>query len=271
MFGFTKKMVGVIITGALFCALELGAKDDGSRDARELLQAAINRARVLADATNAPIYRYDKRTTIQSLNSKGEVTKTKVKLFDVTMTGGIPRERLVGVEGRKLSKRGLAAEEKKSNRWRKGMDRKKKGRSFVPGDLLDKFDFSLVRTESVRGRTTHLISFQPTQPPAAAKNFRDRIIHAMSGRIWIDSSEPEIVSLDVKLGRKVKLWAGLLAVLDQFEIRLDRKRSDLGVWYNDFADIKLNARSFLTRMRLRIREQSSNFGLKEIPAGNSPE
>lgn len=228
----------------------------------DVLNRAIERARKQADDTAGQVYLFDKRTTIDTLDSKGKVTKKKVKLFAVTMTGGVPVERLIALEGKKLSKTEIAKEEEKSSRWRQKFaegDGKSKRQSFIPADMAGKYDLAFVRVENIGNRHTWVLSFAPKTPALAAKTFADRIVNRLSGLIWIDSQDSEIARISVKLDKKLNLWAGLLGALYSFDFKLDRKRSSAGIWYNDFADIRFDARGLLKRLRMKVVEQSSNF------------
>lgn len=252
---------GLLVASILPGTPEIVAADSVP-DATELLQSAIQRARRMAEATNAPVYLYDKRTTIDTLDSKGRVTQQKVKLFEVTMTGGVPRERLIGLEGKRLSARALAQEAEKSDRWRRKFEKPEGNsnrRSFVPADMAAKFDFRYLKVDRIRDRQTHVIAFTPKSPAPAAKGFGDRIVNQLAGRLWIDVADSQITRLDVKLGEKVNLWGGLLGALNKFGFQLDRRRSDEGVWYNHLCDISLDARGLLKRLRMNIKERSSNF------------
>ncbi len=230
--------------------------------ANEIFAAAIGRARTVADNTNAPVYLYDKRTTIDTLDSEGKRIKRKVKLFLVTMTGGVPQEKLIGLEGEKLSAKEIAKEQEKSSRWRrKFIDQKDAStkRTFVPADLTKKFRLDYLRSEKRSSRQTHVIGFRPHPKGPQPKGFSDRIINQLSGTLWIDAADSEITRIEVKLGQKVNLWGGLLASLYGFEFRLDRKRSPTGVWFNHVSDISLDARGLFKRLRMKINERSSNL------------
>ncbi len=248
--------------GLLLSALPDPAFAAGLPDAAKLFRRAIERAQNLADDAAAPVYLFDKRTTIATLDSKGKVTQRKIKLFEVTMTGGVPEERLVALEGKKLSAKEIAREQEKSSRWRRKFeqaDDQSKRRSFVPADMVAKFEFGYLRAEDVNDRPNHVISFKPRSPAVEASSFGDRIVNQLSGTMWFDAADSEITRVEVRLGEKVNLWAGLLGALYKFEFKLDRRRSSEGVWYNQDADISLDARGLLKRLRMHIVERSSNF------------
>ncbi|MBG86338.1 MAG: hypothetical protein CMO80_05490 [Verrucomicrobiales bacterium] len=236
-------------------------------DATALFAKVVRRAQ--QNSTNSPVYLFDKRTTIDTFDSKGKITKRKVKLFLVTVTGGVPSEKLVALEGKKLSEKELAKEEEKSKRWSRKFTRQNDNsskRSFVPSDLAQRFELSYERAEKRDDRKIHVLSFQTRTDAPKPKTFSDRILKELSGRLWIDDTDSEISRVEVKLGKKVTLWGGVLGVLNKFEMSLLRRRSANGVWFNKAATINLDARGLFKRLRMNIDEQSSNFRKASDPA-----
>lgn len=271
----------VMRTAALvmaFCLLAGSASVDAAApDPGEIVEQAVRRAAKLAAAPAKAVHLYDKRTTIETIDSQGKVTKTKVKLFEVTLRGGVPDARLVGIEGRQLSSRQLREEDEKMRRRRRiflGQDETsgsaKRG-TFVPEDLTQRFAVSYIGVETIGGRATHVVSFAPRSPAPRAATLADKVANEMRGRLWIDVAEHEIARIDVDLRKKVKLWGGILGALDDFSYSLKRRRSGGGVWHNSEADIFLNARGLLKRLRFHVVEKSGNFrkapGLADAPDG----
>ncbi len=234
-------------------------------DPGAIVGQAVRRAAKLAEAPPKAVHLYDKRTIIETIDSDGRVSKTKIKLFEVILRGGVPDARLVGIEGRRLSPRQLREEDEKMRRHRRiflGQDEKsgssKRG-TFVPEDLARRFDLSYIGVEMVGGRAAHVISFAPRSPAPRATTMADKVANQMHGRLWIDVAEHEIARIDVDLQKKVKLWGGLLGALDDFSYSLKRRRSGEGVWFNGEADIFLDARGLLKRLRFHVIEESDNF------------
>ena len=238
---------------------------EAAPDPGEIIDRAVRRASALSAASPKAVHVYDKRTTIETLDSRGRVTKTKVKLFEVTLEGGVPDARLTRIEGRRLSERQLRKEDEAMRRRRRiflGQDEKsgaaKRG-TFVPKDMAQRFEVSYIGVERVNGRATHALAFAPKSPEPVAATLADRVANQMHGKLWIDVAENEIARIEVKLRRKVKLWGGILGRLDVFDYTLDRRRSPGGVWHNDEADILLDARGFWKRLRFHVVEKASRF------------
>jgi hypothetical protein len=87
----------------------------------------------------------------------------------------------------------------------------------------------------------------------------DRVVNKISGALWVDESEAEIVRLDLKMNEPVKFWGGILGQLDRFEWTLLRQRSRLGVWFNERSDGMVQIRKLFTSTRFKISEESFNF------------
>lgn len=261
-----KQLMGGGILIAVVCLLDGGVlAADADPDPAAIIARVVRRASNLADAPLKTVHLYDKRTTIETVNSKGEVTKTKVKLFEVTLTGGVPDARLVAIEGHRLSRKQALDEDETMRRRRRsflGQDEKsgsaKRG-TFVPDDLARRFEVSYVGVETVEGRAAHVLAFAPRSPAPRARTMAEKVANQMCGRLWIDVAEDEIARIDVQLRNRVTLWGGILGVLDDFSYELKRRRSPDGVWFNDEADIVLDARGLLKRLRFHVVEKSGNF------------
>ncbi len=230
-----------------------------------ILERVVKRAATLASADDGATWLYDKRSTIEELDAQGAVTNRKVKLFEVTVKGGVPDARFTGIEGRNLSEWEIREEDAAIRRRRRlflgGTENQGPATrgTFVPADLTRRFDVVRLRMESQAGRATHVLSFKPKSPPPAAASMADRVANHLSGTVWIDDEEAELVRVEVKLDERVKLWGGILGVVDEFTYSLKRTRGREGVWRNELADIQLDARGLTKRLRFHVVEQTSRF------------
>lgn len=260
--------------GLVAMVVVLFARADGvavRRDAAAIIKRTVERARELAEDPNEKVYRYDKRTMVESLNGKGEVAKRKFKRYEVTMKGGVPDSRLVAIEGRSLSPKQIAKEDEKLKRRKRSFMKSDKGgkeltpRTFVPEDLTHRYDVTYLREEKVDGRSMHVVSYTPKQSSPPARNLVERVANELSGTMWIDVEDCELARIEVRLVERVKLWGGFLGALDEFTYSLERARSPESVWYNDVANVGVNARGLFKRLRFRMVEKTSNFRRATAP------
>jgi hypothetical protein len=89
----------------------------------------------------------------------------------------------------------------------------------------------------------------------------DRIVNKVSGALWVDEAESEIVRLDLHMTEPVKFWGGILGQLDRFDWTLLRRRSPRGIWFNDRSDGMVQIRKLFLSTRYKILEQASPSAL----------
>lgn len=259
-----KRLIAFIVA-TVFIATAYADGLEPNRDPAEIIRRTVERARQRANDPNEIVHLYDKRTKVESLNAEGAVTKRKIKLYEVTVRGGIPESRLVAIEGRNLTAKQIAKEDEKLKRRKRAfMKADKDGkelspRTFVPEDMARRYDVVYLREERRHGRATHVLQYKPKATPPSARNLVERVANELSGTLWIDAEDYELAEIDVGLVDRVKLWGGFLGVLDGFTYSLQRQRSPEGIWHNDAAEAYINARGLFKRLRFRMMEKMSNF------------
>ena len=77
------------------------------------------------------------------------------------------------------------------------------------------------------------------------KQMTDKVLNRLSGVVWVDETEFEVVKLDVHLTEKVSMWGGLLGSMETFQMSLLRARSQEGVWFNQSFNLALEGRRLL--------------------------
>lgn len=205
---------------------------------------------------------YWRTNVIEELDTNDKLKKRTVKTYVVQQIQGLPQSKLLVVDGRPLNaaeQRWHIAEEQRLHRTLtqdKAPDYSKP-KPWLTDDILERFTFT------VTGRTNHLrrpvvmLEFKP-RSDAPNRNMTDRIVNKVSGALWVDEGDAEIVRLDLKMTEPVKFWGGILGQLDRFEWTLWRRPS-FGVWYNESSTGMVQIRKLFTSTRFKISEQSFNF------------
>ena len=248
-----------VLVGAI-----LGARGSELPAASEVLKRV--QARMELNYADAPTnrYQYTRTNVIEELDGGGKLKKRSVKTYEVLQVQGLPRAKLVAVDGRQLSP--------SEQRWRVGEEQRlqrtlaqdkapdySKPKPWLTDDILERFDFK------VTGRTNHLrrlalmVEFTPRKN-APNRNMADRVVNKISGSMWVDELESEIVRLDLRMTEPVKFWGGLVGQLDRFDFTILRRRSPLGVWFNEASDGLVQLRKLFTSTQFKISEQAANFG-----------
>jgi hypothetical protein len=206
---------------------------------------------------------YSRTNVIEELDANNKLKKRIVKTYVVQQIQGLPQSKLLVVDGRPLNaaeQRWHVADEQRLQRTLtedKAPDYAKP-KPWLTDDILERFTFTVTgRTNRMR-RSVVMLEFQP-RADAPNRNLTDRIVNKISGAVWVDERDAEIVRLDLKMTEPVKFWGGILGQLDRFEWTLWRRRSALGPWFNERSSGMVQIRKLFTSTRFRISEESFNF------------
>lgn len=233
--------------------------------ASNVLHRLVQRANQLAASDDSQHYTYEKRSLTQELNGEGEPAKTTEKLYHVVLIGGVPFQRLVKIHGRELTPSEIEKENQRETAFRQklsGVDLKKKSahkEGLVTPELISRFEFRVVKRESLHGRSALLLLFK-AKPGNPEKSLQDKLLNRFSGKLWVDEHEYEVVKLDSNMLGPVNIgWLGAAGALQQCDLALERQRLPDGVWVNTSSRFIILGRKLFTPMRFKTTEESSNF------------
>jgi hypothetical protein len=242
-------------------------------DVPVLLDRMVVRARAVAAATNEPPYVFRKQAVNDTLDGEGEVKRSKEKVYEVTLLRGMTHNRLVSVDGVRLSAEESVALSEKERRWREtyssgrgesgGGSGAERVDQLVNEKLMGRFEFTAEGWETVRGRRCVVLAFRPKAGDLPEERLMDRVINLFRGRVWVDEEEAEIARAEVATEGTMRVWGGVLGSLERFELHLDRERSRFGVWFNRHAEIRIRARRLFSLVSMRVREIGSDLRLVE--------
>jgi hypothetical protein len=233
--------------------------------AEDVIARVVERAKKKNERNLSDDYACTKLSVREELDAKGKVKDREEKISEVAWLGGIPRARLVKVNGRTLSDQERKQEAEREKKARREFseakpgeeDEKQENHSLT--ELLARFVFTTERRESLNGRKTLVLSFRPKHQELPSGKITDRVLNRLAGTVWVDEEEAEFVKVDVHLGERVTLWGGLLGALENFRLSLAWIRVADGVWLHQSATTLIEGRKVLSPMRYRITDQSTNF------------
>src|SRR5207253_322201 len=101
----------------------------------------------------------------------------------------------------------------------------------INDDLLSRFDFSVVKRESLNGRRAIVVDFRPANKKLPTHNLKDRFINKTAGRVWIDEGDWMLAKIDFHLVDSVNVVGGLVGAVKAFSFQLDRQRTPDALWY----------------------------------------
>jgi hypothetical protein len=216
-------------------------------------------------------YTFTQKITERELNDKGELKKEKVSVYEVypiadygwvqklvTENGvPLPPERAAKEEKRvasELEKAERDAPKLKEKRARQRAERKakRKAKAGEAGDgedddveistFLRACEFVSPRREHFHDRDTIVFDFRP-RAGFKPSNTGEAIVSKLSGVIWVDPVERQVVRLEARLVDSYKMGGGLLASIKSGSaFTFEQTRLDDGVWLPRFSQVNASAR-----------------------------
>jgi hypothetical protein len=182
-------------------------------------------------------YAYKERRTELHMNPFGRMGTGEVRLYEVT-PGDSERvyfRRLLAREGKPVPDAAAERQERRPTT----------GRSL--GDVLATLKFSLARRETVDGRDTIVVTFEP-RPEARPQTRQGSIAKVLKGTIWVDEAAREVIRVEATAIDSVSFGAGIVARLHEGAVvSLTRQRIDDDVWLPTAVRMKGNGRALLLR------------------------
>lgn len=229
----------------------------------EVIARAQKRLEKLAedDASRPPTY--SRTNVILQLDDNGKVEKRTEKIYAVQLIRGLPRARVVAVDGRVLSSEEQRTVRAQEERFQRAVAQEKnpdetRPKAWLNDDIRARFLFTTTGRTNFEGRSILMLAFAP-RADAPAKTMVDKVINTVHGVVWVDEAEDEIARLDMNMAKSVKFWGGLVGQLDGFDFSILRRRSPEGIWFNRQSFGNIRFRRLFTTMRLQITEHSSEL------------
>jgi hypothetical protein len=157
-------------------------------------------------------YTYIERDEERKLDGSGQVKSTEVKTYDVMELYGEQVQRLIEKDDKALNKKDAAKEEvkiqkvidKRKNESEEGRRKREQkeekdreqDRKFVL-EVADAYNFTLVGTESLRGREVWVIEGEP-RPGFEPHMKESKFLSKFRGRVWIDKDDLQLAKMDVE-------------------------------------------------------------------------
>jgi hypothetical protein len=216
-------------------------------------------------------YSFVQKETDREINSKGEVKKETVKVFEVfpianrepvmklISENGIP---LAGERAAKDQKRveeefakaerdkekdKQRAEKTRAERARKKAAKAKEGEDddVDISSFLRVCEFVSPRHERFRGREAVVFDFRP-RPGFKSSNRQENLISKLVGVVWIDPADKQVMRLEARLAEGFKMAGGLLVNLRPgAAFVMEQTRMVEGVWLPRMAQINLSVKVLL--------------------------
>lgn len=211
-------------------------------------------------------YSFKQTETDREINSKGELKKETVKVYEVyPLPNREPVQKLISENGVPLSAERAAKEDKRvqeeflkaerdkdkdaQEAARRRAEREKK-KDDDEGDpdismFLRACDFVSPRRERLEGRESIVFDFRP-RAGFKPKTREENLITKLVGVVWIDPLDKQVIRLEARLAEGFKMAGGLLVSLKPgAALVMEQTRTTQGVWLPRFAQINLSVKVLL--------------------------
>lgn len=232
-------------------------------DADAIIARFIERSRANSNRLANARITFLRRTTAEQFDAKGALTERKVKEQEVELRGFEQSVRLLRVDGREVSPRDHAREDEEESgqrrRYTARSDRSRRSNvDYLDEKLIRRFAYTLEGAEEIEGRRTFRLRFEPLAQ-RDAKEIADRVLGLLTGHLWIDAEESELVKVDAHLSREFAFWGGVVGSLDRLDLELGRQRLTDGTWVNSRLSTRVSGRKVFSRFHGRFEVEQQDF------------
>jgi hypothetical protein len=245
-------LISCLLT-VLVCA-EASARQEGSVSA--LIEKAVARTK----STDEQIWNHTghlRFTFVQVTENLGEnraVKEREERRFQIYPIHGTPYARLVEIDGRPLTPKEQEKEQQKEDEFRRDAaedgkeGQRKDGREakdrLVFEEIVKKYRFHLENADSIDGRATQVVSFEPLSGDLPEEHPLDGFLNQTHGRLWIDEESDEVRKIEFSTVETIKLLWGIAGNISAVEGFLERRpMAGLDLWAPSRFEVYLKGRT----------------------------
>jgi hypothetical protein len=244
----------LLLAGALLVPV-VPSLPDGNALVRELAQKQRRWEEILNS------YTYDVDVVRDDLDKEDRVTKRESRRYEVFYVKGRPIRRLVAEEGRPLAAERQAKVDREVKEKVDAVNEQRVARELPAvrlSQILERYDFRSVDREAVDGRPAIVLEF--TALPGSRPLAHDDVLRNLSGRVWMDEAEREVVRAEVRNTAGMKLLLGLAASVSAMSGTFEFRRVGDTVWLPLRDETRATGRMLLFKtFRTRVVHTYGNF------------
>ena len=195
-------------------------------------------------------YTYRRHSVIEELDSDGSVNDREIRHYDVFHFDSGMFQRLIRKNNMPLSEKDVKNEEERFRRFQK---RERRERSVsdqekVLNDVINAFEFKILRREMRNDRPTLILSFKPKKDAKVDTLVARRVFAKAEGMAWIDEEDAHLTRIDIHFIDDVKFGFGLLASMSKdSHMTRDWRKINSEVWAPFHNEQRIKARVLLAK------------------------
>lgn len=212
-------------------------------------------------------YTYTKRVVSESSNEKGKVMAHQERVLKFAPCEGKTCITLVSVNGappkpKELKEHEKAVQKEQEKQAKKSAEDRQKEEDddlFLSKDFLAVYDFSSSGNELHEGTATQVVAFAPKQETVALADKTNKILTKMAGRLWIAEVDRKIVATEMHMVKPIKVWGGFAGAINNMNVQQEYFVNSGGMYLPKKNTIEMEMRIMLTKARLHVVEEYSDF------------
>jgi hypothetical protein len=224
-----------VLTWALSSFAASPADDPPLPAAEEVLH------KVLTTVTNPELrhasaqFRYVQHTLIEKIDEKGRLREREERVYDVGPLAGGVYASLVEKNGKSLTSSDLLDEKERRQRFLERSSAQRFGggdsdRVPLDPELFNRYKAEVLGREWKDGRSALILRFWPRSADLPIRRRQDYVLNKLTGKVWIDEQDWEIVKVDAHLTERVRVMLGLVAALDKADLSFEQLPMGGGVY-----------------------------------------
>ena len=256
-------------------------------DAQEIIRQSLSHWRRNIDASRN--YTFQRRTVEDQLEKEGDLKKSEIETYQISIIYGEPYEKLIARDDKALSEKDQKKEEEKLNKFydkQKNMsdaerqrERDKKQDKFrreIADELPLMLNYEIVGEEEFNGQPVWVLSATPKHD-YHPNSMAGKLLSKLSGKVWITKSDYEWVKAEADLADDFTVGWFLFKLRKGTHLEFEQARINDEVWLPKRTFVQGSGRVAVKSGYFRSQTEFSNYqkfstdvkitGFAEVPGG----
>ena len=162
-------------------------------------------------------YTYRRSSVIEELSSDGSVDNREQREYDVYHFDAGMFQRLLSKNGMPLSETDVKREDQRFEKFRMQKPRRRSvaDQEKVLNDIVNAFDFKILRREIRNDRSALVIGFKPKKDAKLETMAARMVFTKVEGTAWVDEEDAQLARIETHFIDDVKIGFGLLASISK--------------------------------------------------------
>jgi hypothetical protein len=201
-------------------------------------------------------YTYRRTSVIEELGSNGSIESRERREYDVYHFDSGRFQKLLSRNGMPLPEKDVKSQDERLEKFRMQKPRKRStsDQEKVLNDMINAFDFKILRREIRDDRSALVIAFKPKKDAKLQTMAARMVFTKVEGTAWVDESDAQLAKIEMHFIDDVKIGFGLLASISK-NTRMIREWRKLNneVWVPLRSESVMNGRVLLAKAYNRRR------------------